>query len=121
MASEDGLTMTVHPAVHRNHDTAALRRFGADIGSDVPVALEVVDSLHPLLDKFGNTDLKLVIFTIDETVYSREIAPLAGWYRSLYIGVPWWFIDAPESVMRFKHAVTAVSYTHLTLPTNREV
>ena len=61
--------MTVHPAVHRNHDTAAFHRFGADIGSDVPVTLEVVDSLHPLLDKFGNTDLKLVVFTIDETLY----------------------------------------------------
>ena len=109
MASEDGLTMTVHPAVHRNHDTAAFHRFGADIGSDVPVTLEVVDSLHPLLDKFGNTDLKLVVFTIDETLYSREIAPLSGWYRSLYIGAPWWFIDAPESVMRFKHAVTEMA------------
>jgi len=109
MASEDGLTMTVHPAVHRNHDTSAFRRFGADIGSDVPIALEAVDSLHSLLDKFGNTDLKLVIFTIDETLYSREIAPLAGWYRSLYIGVPWWFIDAPESVRRFKHAITEMA------------
>lgn len=109
MASEDGLTMTVHPAVHRNHDTAAFHRYGADIGSDVPVALEVVDALHPLLDRYGNTDLHLVVFTIDETLYSREIAPLAGWYRSLYIGVPWWFIDAPESVMRFKHAVTEMA------------
>ena len=53
--------------------------------------------------------LKLVVFTIDETLYSREIAPLSGWYRSLYIGVPWWFIDAPESVMRFKHAVTEMA------------
>ncbi|GAA1392601.1 glucuronate isomerase [Luteococcus peritonei] len=107
MATEDGLTLTLHPAVRRGHDTEATRRYGADVGNDIPVKLEVTNALQPALDQFGNhPNLNLVIFTLDEDVFSREIAPLAGWYRSVYIGVPWWFIDAPESIMRFKQSVT---------------
>ena len=69
--------------------------------------LEVTNALQPALEQFGNhPNLNLVIFTLDEDVFSREIAPLAGWYRSVYMGVPWWFIDAPESIMRFKQSVT---------------
>lgn len=110
MASEDGLTMTLHPAVVRDHDRAAASRYGQDVGGDIPYALEVTKSLRPILNEFGNNpNLNLVIFTLDEDTYSREIAPLAGYYSSVYIGVPWWFIDAPESIMRFKDAVTEMA------------
>ncbi|MGC5629191.1 glucuronate isomerase [Georgenia sp. Z1344] len=107
MATEDGLVMTLHPGVRRDHDVDNLARYGHDVGSDIPVSVEVTDSLRPLLGRYGNhPDLHLVLFTIDETVFSREIAPLAGFYRSFYAGVPWWFIDAPEAIRRFRGAVT---------------
>ena len=107
MATEDGLTLTLHPAVLRDHDPATAAKYGADVGCDIPYAVEVTRALRPMLNAFGNhPNLNLVVFTLDEDTYSREIAPLAGFYRSLYIGVPWWFIDAPESIMRFKQAVT---------------
>ncbi|MGO4956116.1 glucuronate isomerase [Luteococcus sp. Sow4_B9] len=110
MATEDGLTLTLHPAVARGHDHAATEEYGADVGNDIPVKLEVTRALEPVLNAFGNhPNLNLVLFTLDEDNFSREIAPLAGWYRSLYIGVPWWFIDAPESIMRFKQSVTEMA------------
>ena len=102
--------MTLHPAVVRNHDPHAFAEYGADVGGDIPYALEVTRSMKPALAKFGNhPNLKLVLFTLDEDVFSREIAPLAGYYRSLYIGVPWWFIDAPESILRYKQSVTEMA------------
>jgi glucuronate isomerase len=107
MATEDGLTMTLHPAVHRNHHPGTFERFGADVGADIPLAVEVTQALAPALARHGtDPNLTLVVFTIDETVYSRELAPLAGFYPSVRIGVPWWFIDAPESIKRFRSAVT---------------
>ncbi len=107
MSLEDGLVMTIHPGVFRNHSTAAFNRFGADTGHDIPVATEYTRSLRPLLERYGNEkDLHLVLFTLDETVYSREIAPLAGYYSSVYIGAPWWFIDSPDSILRFHAATT---------------
>ncbi|AYW78591.1 glucuronate isomerase [Propionibacterium acidifaciens F0233] len=110
MACEDGLVMTVHPAVARNHDADALARYGADVGGDIPLALEATRALGPLLNAYGNhPGLHLVLFTLDEDVYSREFAPLAAWYRSVHLGVPWWFVDAPESIMRFKRGVTEMA------------
>ncbi|MDC5699235.1 glucuronate isomerase [Intrasporangium calvum] len=107
MATEDGLVMTLHPAVHRNHHTATLERFGPDTGHDIPYATEFTRGLQPLLDRFGTADgFHLVLFTLDETVYSREIAPLAGFYPSVYVGAPWWFLDAPEAIRRFRGAAT---------------
>ncbi|GMA33386.1 glucuronate isomerase [Litorihabitans aurantiacus] len=107
MATQDGLVMTLHPAVRRNHDPDNLARFGADAGSDIPMGVEFTHALQPLLGRYGNhPDLTLVVFTIDETVYSRELAPMAGFYRSMHVGVPWWFIDAPEAIRRFRGAVT---------------
>ena len=107
MACDDGLTMTVHPAVARNHDAAAFARFGADVGADIPTGVEATRALAPLLNAFGNhPNLTLVLFTIDETAFSRELGPLSGWYRAVHIGVPWWFLDAPDSILRFKSAVT---------------
>ncbi|WP_324651956.1 glucuronate isomerase [Georgenia sp. H159] len=107
MATEDGLVMTLHPAVRRNHDPDNLRRYGADVGSDIPVRVEFTEALRPLLGRYGNhPNLTLVVFTIDEDVYSRELAPMAGFYRSMHVGVPWWFLDAPEAIRRFRGAVT---------------
>ncbi len=110
MACDDGLTMTVHPAVARNHDPAAFARFGADVGADIPIGVEATRALAPLLTAFGNhPNLTLVLFTIDETVYSREFGPLSGWYRSVHVGVPWWFLDAPDAILRFKSAITEMT------------
>lgn len=107
LACDDGLVMTLHPAVHRNHDTRAMARFGADVGGDVPHRVEFTRALQPLLDAYGNADgFHLVVFTMDETTYSRELAPLAGWYRAMYVGAPWWFIDEPDAIMRYRRSVT---------------
>lgn len=107
MASQDGLTMTLHPGVFRNHHQATFERYGADVGCDIPLATEFTRALRPLLQAFGDdVNFHLVLFTIDETVLSRELAPLAGFYPSVYLGVPWWFIDAPDAIGRFKAAVT---------------
>jgi glucuronate isomerase len=107
MSVEDGLVMTLHPAILRNHHRPSYARFGPDTGHDIPVAVEFTDALRPLLDKFGTaTGFHLVLFTTDETVFSREIAPLAGFYPAVYAGAPWWFIDAPDAIGRFRAAVT---------------
>ena len=107
MACEDGLTMTLHPAVYRNHSTETFETYGADVGCDIPISVEFTRALHPMLDAFGNNpNFTLVVFTIDETVYSRELAPLAGFYPSVYVGVPWWFIDAPDAIRRFRKSVS---------------
>lgn len=107
MSCDDGLVMTVHPGAHRNHHTASAMTYGPDTGSDIPVAMEYTNSLRPLLERFGtHPNLNLVLFTLDEAVWSREIAPLAGFYPSVYIGAPWWFLDAPDAIGRFQSAVT---------------
>lgn len=107
MASEDGLVMTIHPAVARNHHLPTFERYGADVGCDFPVAVEFVRALEPILNAFGtNPTFQLVVFTMDETVFSRELGPMASFYPSLYVGAPWWFIDTPDSVARYRRAVT---------------
>ncbi|MGD7733730.1 glucuronate isomerase [Propionibacteriaceae bacterium G57] len=107
MATEDGLVLTLHPAVVRNHHTPTFEKYGADVGADIPVSVEVSRALRPALESFGtHPNLNLVIFTLDETVFSREIAPLAGFYPSVFAGVPWWFLDAPDAIKRFRRAVT---------------
>jgi glucuronate isomerase len=99
--------MTIHPGVFRNHSSDTLRRFGPDTGHDIPVSTSFVRGLRPLLERFGtNPDFHLVLFSVDEAAFSREIAPLAGFYPSVYIGAPWWFLDAPDAVLRFRAAVT---------------
>ena len=106
MSCDDGLTMTLHPGVRRNHHGPTAARFGPDTGHDLPLRVELTDALRPLLERFGtHPDLHLVVFTLDETVWSRELAPLAGFYPSVYVGVPWWFLDAPEAMGRFRRAV----------------
>lgn len=107
MSCDDGLVMTLHPGVRRDHHGATAAQFGPDTGSDIPLPVTFTDPLRPLLERFGtHPDLHLVLFTLDETVFSRELAPLAGFYPSVYVGAPWWFLDAPDAVHRFRSAVT---------------
>jgi glucuronate isomerase len=107
MSVDDGLVMTVHAGVFRNHDGPTFDRFGPDMGHDLPVRTDYVTALRPLLQNFGNAPgFHLVLFTVDESSFSREIAPLAGYYPSVYIGAPWWFLDAPDAVQRFRAAAT---------------
>lgn len=107
MSSQDGLVMTLHAGVLRNHSSSTFEKFGADTGHDIPVAVEFTRNLRPLLDRYGlEPNLTLILFCLDESAWSREIAPLAGFYPSVRIGAPWWFLDAPDSAMRFREAVT---------------
>lgn len=107
MAVDDGLVMTLHPGIHRSHHGPTTQQFGPDTGNDIPTAVEFTRGLQPLLDRFGTAaGFHLILFTADETVFSREIAPLAGFYPSVYAGAPWWFLDAPEAVRRFRSATT---------------
>jgi len=107
MSAEDGLVMTLHPAVRRGHHAPTTAMFGPDTGHDIPLAVEFTDALRPLLDRFGtHAGFHLVLFTIDETVFSREIAPLAGFYPAVFAGAPWWFIDAPDAITRYRSSVT---------------
>jgi len=89
MSVEDGLVLTVHAGVYRNHSTLTYERFGPDTGHDIPVRTSFTRELKPLLDLFGlEPGFHLVLFTVDETTYSRELAPLAGFYPSVYVGAP---------------------------------
>jgi glucuronate isomerase len=107
MSVEDGLTMQLHPGSIRNHNHEVYERFGRDKGADIPSATEYVRNLCPLLSKYGNDPhLTLILFTLDETTYSRELAPLAGHYPALKLGPPWWFHDSPEGLMRFREQAT---------------
>jgi glucuronate isomerase len=107
MSCDDGLVMTLHPGVRRDHHRPTRDRFGPDTGHDIPVRIEFTDALRPLLDRFGtHPGFHLVAFTVDETAWSRELAPLAGFYPCVYVGVPWWFLDAPDAIRRFRAAVT---------------
>jgi glucuronate isomerase len=110
MSCEDGLAMTLHPGVRRGHHRPTAERFGPDSGHDIPLRIEFTDALRPLLERYGtHPGFHLIVFTVDETVWSRELAPLAGFYPSLYVGVPWWFLDAPDAIRRFRAAVTEIA------------
>lgn len=107
MSVEDGLVMTLHPGILRDHHRPTARAFGPDTGHDIPIQVEFTRALRPLLERFGtNPNLQLVLFTVDETTFSRELAPLAGFYPSVYLGAPWWFLDAPDAIRRYRAAVT---------------
>jgi glucuronate isomerase len=107
MSLDDGLVMQIHPGSARNHNRKLYERYGRDVGADIPTQTNYVDALRPLLDEFGNErDLTIILFTLDESAYSRELAPLAGHYPCLKLGPPWWFHDSPEGMMRFREQVT---------------
>ncbi|WP_432575059.1 glucuronate isomerase [Kineococcus sp. SYSU DK005] len=107
MSREDGLVMQLHAGVLRDHDPLVRARSGPDRGFDVPVAVDFTRGLRPLLNAFGSDPaFRCVVFTTDETTFSRELAPLAGVYPALRLGAPWWFLDSPAAMRRFREAVT---------------
>jgi len=107
MSVEDGMVMQLHPGCWRNHNAQLYRRFGSNIGGDMPARGAFLAELKPLLDRFGNrADFTLLLFTLDESTYSRELAPLAGHYPCLKLGPAWWFHDSPEGMMRYRRLTT---------------
>lgn len=107
MSTQDGLVMQLHPGSCRNHNTSLFGRFGRDRGGDIPTRTDFVRGLRPLLDRFGNDPrLTLIVFTLDESTYARELAPLAGHYPALRLGPAWWFHDSPEGMRRFRAQMT---------------
>ena len=107
MSIDDGMVMQIHPGSFRNHNGGLFQKFGRDMGADIPSRTDYVRALKPLLDRYGNErDFTLILFTLDETSYSRELAPLAGHYPCLRLGPPWWFFDSPEGMMRFREMAT---------------
>ena len=110
MSCADGLVMTLHPGIRRNHHPDTLARFGADAGADIPRAVEFTEALRPLLGRYGtHPGFHLVLFTVDPDVFAREIAPLAGFYPSVYAGAPWWFLDNPALIRRYQESVTEIA------------
>jgi glucuronate isomerase len=107
MSLDDGLVMQIHPGSWRNHNPLVHSRFGRDKGADIPTSTNYVRALKPLLDRFGNEkSLTIILFTLDETAYSRELAPLAGHYPALRLGPPWWFFDSVAGMRRFRELTT---------------
>jgi len=107
MSLDDGLVMQIHPGSFRNHNRWLHGAFGRDKGADIPQRTDYVRALKPLLDRFGNDPrLSIIIFTLDESSYARELAPLAGHYPVLKLGPAWWFHDSPEGMRRFREQTT---------------
>jgi glucuronate isomerase len=107
MSVDDGMVMQLHPGSFRNHHAEVFARFGRDKGADIPVAVDYVRALKPLLDRFGaDPRFSLIVFTLDESTYARELAPLAGYYPALKLGPAWWFHDSPEGMRRFREQTT---------------
>ena len=107
MSLEDGLVMQIHPGSVRNHNRLVFERYGRDMGADIPGPTDYVHALRPLLNRFGNeSKLTIILFMLDESTISRELAPLAGHYPCLRLGPPWWFHDSPEGMMRFREQAT---------------
>ncbi len=107
LSVDDGLVMQIHAGALRNHDEQLYHDFGPDRGGDIPVPTEFTRNLRPLLNAYGNNRrFRLIVFTLDESTYSRELAPLAGHYPSMLLGAPWWFHDSIEGMRRFRQAAT---------------
>ena len=107
MSLEDGLVMQIHAGVVRNHNAQVMRDFGRDKGGDLPASADYVAGLKALLDRFGNEPkLSIILFTLDETSYGRDLAPLAGHYPTLKLGPPWWFFDSVEGMLRYKNRLS---------------
>jgi glucuronate isomerase len=107
MSIDDGLVMQLHPGSFRNHNAWLFDNYGSDKGADIPARMEYTNALKPLLDEFGNhPNLTVIVFTLDESTYARELAPLAGHYPCLLLGPPWWFNDSPEGILRFREQTT---------------
>ena len=107
MSCDDGMVMQLHAGAWRNHNETLYQRFGRDKGGDFPTQTNFTTALRPLLNLFGDrSDFTLILFTLDESTYSRELAPLAGHYPCLRVGPAWWFHDAPEAMMRYRRSIT---------------
>jgi len=107
LSVDDGLVMQLHAGSLRDHNELVHRRFGADRGGDIPVATEFTRNLRPLLNAYGNdARFQLIVFTLDESTYSRELAPLASHYPAMLLGAPWWFHDSIEGLTRFRRQTT---------------
>lgn len=107
MSQDDGLVMQIHPGSFRNHSKSIMARFGRDKGFDIPTRTDFVGALRPMLDAVGTDPrLTIIVFMLDETTLSRELAPLAGVYPALRLGPPWWFFDSPEGMTRFRELTT---------------
>jgi glucuronate isomerase len=119
MSIEDGLVMQIHPGSFRNHNQYIFRKFGPDKGCDIPIHTEYTKNLHELLNKYGNDRrLSLIVFTLDETNYSRELAPLAGHYPAMKLGPAWWFHDSIEGMTRYRQMVTETAGIYNTVGFN---
>jgi glucuronate isomerase len=119
MSCEDGLVMQLHAGSLRNYNPLVYQRFGPDVGGDIPVSVEFTRNLQPLLAEFGNDSrLRLIVFTLDETVYGRELAPLAGHFPALRLGPPWWFHDSPNGMQRFLEQVVETAGIYNTVGFN---
>jgi glucuronate isomerase len=115
MAVEDGLVMQLHAGSLRNHNLPLYERFGPDRGADIPVATEYTRNLRPLLNAYGNERrFRLVLFTLDESAYARELAPLAGHYPAVRLGPPWWFHDSVEGMTRYRQWTMETAGVHNT-------
>lgn len=119
MSVEDGLVMQLHPGSYRNHNPFIFNRFGPDMGCDIPIPTEYTRNLKPLLNKYGNNpNFTFIVFTLDETAYSRELAPLAGHYPALKLGPPWWFFDSINGMMRYRLETTETTGLYNTVGFN---
>jgi glucuronate isomerase len=115
MSIEDGLVMQIHPGSDRDHNKKIFEKYGPDKGCDIPLQTEYTRNLKELLNKFGNDPrLTVIVFTLDETSYARELAPLAGHYPAMKLGPPWWFHDSIEGMTRFRSMVTETAGIHNT-------
>jgi glucuronate isomerase len=107
MSVDDGMVMQIHPGSLRNHNRRLFLEYGRDKGADIPTRTDYVHALQPLLDRLGNErNLNIILFTLDESAYARELAPLAGHYPCLKLGPAWWFHDSPEGMLRFRRSTT---------------
>ncbi|MFB3820261.1 MAG: glucuronate isomerase, partial [Candidatus Methylomirabilales bacterium] len=119
MSIEDGLVMQLHVGSFRNHNTRLYERFGTDMGADIPIAGEFTRSLRPLLNAYADDPrLTLILFTLDESTYSRELAPLAGHYPAVKLGPPWWFFDSIQGMIRHREAVVETAGLYNTVGFN---
>jgi glucuronate isomerase len=119
MSIEDGLVMQFHVGSVRNHNQPLFDRFGRDKGCDIPERSEFTYNLRPLLNKYGNDPrLTFIVFTLDESAYARELAPLAGHYPAMRLGPPWWFHDSPNGIQRYFHSVMETAGLHNTVGFN---
>lgn len=119
MSVDDGLVMQLHVGSYRNHNGPIFERFGGDMGSDIPIATDYTRNLRPLLQRYGNeAGFTLILFTLDESTYSRELAPLAGHYPVLKLGPPWWFYDSVEGMIRYRESVVETTGLYNTVGFN---